>query len=223
VKEQSTSNGANGLEHKPAALSLIVAFLALTVVVIAYPVNIIDIRFSRFLQTADWAIVFKTTNAFFNEITLRILCLILIIYSMARKRYGMAILFGVSTIIEIVSFLIKLAIQRPRPTTDFIIEAGKSGGFSYISSHTFEYSFFFWMLAAIVAHSGFLSLSKSLRYSAVTILSIIPIAIGLGRIYLGEHWLTDVIGSYLLAGCIVTYAMTLLPRVIYRYAPKTGR
>lgn len=187
-------------------------FLILTVAVILHPVNGIDLAISRWLQSANWASIFEYTDWFFNGITLRVFCIIIIVYALIRKRYSIAALFAISAIIEVVSLAIKAIIQRPRPSAGLVLWQGYSEGYAYISSHTLEYSFFFWISAFLVHYSLPGKQWQILRKISVAILALLPLVIGADRIYTGNHWFTDVLGSYLLAGSIVLVIVMLMPK-----------
>jgi undecaprenyl-diphosphatase len=194
------------------AAVLFCLFILLTIMVNLYPVNLIDIAISRALQSASWASVFEYTDRFFNEITIRVFCVIIIAYALIRKKYAIAGLFAVSAAIEVVSLGIKSIFHRPRPSAELVLWHGNSTGFSYISGHTFEYSFFFWISAFLVYYSLPGEQHRAVRRISVAILGILSLIIGMDRIYTGNHWFTDVLGSYLLAGSMVLFTVMLMPK-----------
>jgi membrane-associated phospholipid phosphatase len=194
------------------AAILFCLFILLTIAVNLYPINRIDIAISRTLQSTSWAFVFEYTDRFFNEITIRVFCVIIIAYALNCKKYAIAGLFAVSAVIEVVSIGIKSIFHRPRPSAGLVLWHGSSTGFSYISSHTFEYSFFFWISAFLVYYSLPGEQHKAVRRISVALLVILSLIIGANRIYTGNHWFTDVLGSYLFAGCIVLVTVMLMPK-----------
>ncbi|PIW22966.1 MAG: hypothetical protein COW32_01820, partial [Candidatus Aquicultor secundus] len=75
-----------------------------------------------------------------------------------------------------------------------------STGFSYVSGHTLEYTLLFGFL-------GFLALlsaeGRTSRYVLSAVSFLMPLIVGLGRVYAGAHWVTDVVGGYLLGTAIL--------------------
>lgn len=199
------------------AAVLFCLFILLTVAVVIHPINVVDLTISRSLQSAAWASIFQYTDQFFSGITLRIFCAIIIIYALVRKKYAIASLYAISAVIEVVSLAVKSIVQRPRPSAGLVLWPGNATGFSYVSSHTIEYSFFFWISAFLVYYSLPGKQWQNIRRIAVPMLGILPLLIGADRIYTGNHWFTDVLGSYLLAGSIVLVTVMLMPKT---FSPK---
>lgn len=109
------------------------------------------------------------------------------------------------------SFLTKLVVRRPRPTNPLVrvIEANIRDT-SFPSGHTLHY----------VAFWGFFSylLSTKLRYrtarwTSVGLIGSLIALVGPSRVYLGHHWLTDVLGSYLLGIAYLLGLVALYRRV----------
>jgi undecaprenyl-diphosphatase len=101
---------------------------------------------------------------------------------------------------ELLSRILKALIRRPRPFPSFV----EIGGYAFPSGHallsiTF-YGFLFYLL---------LKWDKSWTTKVCGIICLISLIllIGFSRIYLNVHWLTDILGGYIiglvwLAGCI---------------------
>jgi undecaprenyl-diphosphatase len=118
------------------------------------------------------------------------------------------------------STVIKWFMQRPRPVagTDLRVAAAPLGGTSFPSGHVLTYvSTYGWL--AIVANVVLIR-PRQLRRVVVGALALLIAGVGPSRIYLGHHWPTDVLASYLLgssylAALVVAYrrlsARRLLP------------
>ena len=89
--------------------------------------------------------------------------------------------------------LAKPLVHRPRPPAADLI--GAAGGLSYPSGHATQ-AIATWGMLALVASAG-----RSSRVRAVVVVAGVVVGlVGVSRIYLGAHWLTDVLAGYALGG-----------------------
>ena len=96
--------------------------------------------------------------------------------------------------------LVKDLIQRPRPLPSQVNVVAALTSYSFPSGHVMFYVTFFGFL-------GFLALCllqpSPKRTVLLVLLGGLIAFIGLSRIYLGEHWASDVLGSYLLGSLLL--------------------
>jgi undecaprenyl-diphosphatase len=94
-----------------------------------------------------------------------------------------------------INVLVKDLVQRARPTTGLVNVVATLNSYSFPSGHVMFYLGFFgfiWFLA-------FSLLKPSIKRSLVLVFfGILIVLIGASRIYLGQHWASDVLGAYLL-------------------------
>ena len=90
----------------------------------------------------------------------------------------------------VVNDVLKTAVQRPRPGFDW---AGGVPEYSFPSGHSMK-SFVTYVALALVVWR-----LNGRRSGVVALVLALTLVVGIGtsRIYLGAHWLTDVIGAYL--------------------------
>jgi membrane-associated phospholipid phosphatase len=102
--------------------------------------------------------------------------------------------------------LIKVIIQRPRPTSDLVDVFSALTSYSFPSGHVMFYMSFF----GFVWYLSYSLLKRSWQRSFLLgFFGSLILTIGVSRIYLGHHWSSDVLGAYLLGG------LTLLAIVLF--------
>lgn len=108
----------------------------------------------------------------------------------------MIIAFALNPAVE---WALKALVDRPRPE---LLLLGRARGPSFPSGHVVASIGFYAMLPLLVWDA---TTSSRLRRAAASVAAAIVIAVGFSRIYIGVHWLTDVVGG-LLVGTIVVVA-----------------
>jgi membrane-associated phospholipid phosphatase len=99
---------------------------------------------------------------------------------------------GASLIVHV----IKLAIARPRPVLPEVIATAT--GYAFPSGHTAQAFAGYLGVAYIVAHR----LERRVwRIGVWAAAAVFAGFVGFTRLYLGVHWMTDVIGGAVIAGC----------------------
>jgi membrane-associated phospholipid phosphatase len=126
-----------------------------------------------------------------------------------RRRYGAALFLGIASGGALVlNGAMKVLFERPRP---HLAWATVLPDYSFPSGHTMN-AFVFYVALALIAWSV---LGRRLGLIAVVVAVAVAIGVGMSRIYLGYHYLTDVVGG-LLAGI----AWLLVVGAAFRARPK---
>lgn len=106
---------------------------------------------------------------------------------------------------------IKGLINRPRPKPFLVHVKGQSRGKSFPSGHVVSsINFWGWLFVIAMARK---EMNRGIRTALLSIPPLIIALIGPSRVYLGDHWTTDVLGGYLFGGgwfgCSVSLYLTL--------------
>jgi len=124
-----------------------------------------------------------------------------------RKSYRAAAAVLVTVLVGMLSVpVIKHLVARPRPEGLFL---GNSESFSFPSSHAVLAAMVLGVLAVLVSHwMG--RWTRSLAYATAGAMAVV---IGCSRVYLGAHWLSDVVAG-LLFGTVMTAAFAVVIETI---------
>jgi len=113
-----------------------------------------------------------------------------------------------SVIVGLLNLLIKMLVHRARPSSKLIHVTNLLNSYSFPSGHVMFYKGFFGFICFLT----FTLLKPSwIRNSVLIVFGSTVALIGLSRIYLGEHWASDVVGAYLLGGLCLIGCIRLYP------------
>jgi len=141
--------------------------------------------------------------------------LILLILPRTRMKAGLPIGAALSASAILGPVVLKNIFAIERPNINQLIDPG---GFGYPSGHSINAMVFFSACLIIVLRY---SKNKALKIGFTVFAMICILLVGLSRIYLGVHTLTDVIGGYL-AGSVVICTGLLVERRISQKAKTTS-
>jgi len=117
---------------------------------------------------------------------------IILLIVIKNKKIGVSICYNLALIASI-NYILKNIIQRPRPEEFQIIT---ETGFSFPSGHTMISTAFYGYLIYLIYKN---IINKKTKWILIIILSILIILIGLSRVYLGVHYISDVIAGFLIS------------------------
>jgi undecaprenyl-diphosphatase len=160
----------------------------------------LDDRINRFVhQHPGQTLAWKAVTDIGGPTTWRILGAIAAVGLWVRRQGRLAVLVAVAMAgAALLSGLLKVVVDRARPVVpDPVYHAG---GGSFPSGHALTS---FTALALLVLLVG-PHLTRRARALLVAAAALVAVAIGLSRLMLGVHYLTDVLGGWLLAALWLT-------------------
>jgi undecaprenyl-diphosphatase len=162
------------------------------------------------IQTSGFTIVaLMLSNIFDTNIVITISVIVAVgLIVKNHKRYSLLLFCAVVGDVLIVE-AIKMLIAAPRPLKGMIVQTG----YSFPSGHVVGTVVFFGFLTYFAWQIWRSSIAKATigsLYVAVTFL------VGFDRIYLNVHWLSDVLGAYLLGVFWLTFVL-----IIFRFFETT--
>jgi len=172
-----------------------------------------DLAFTNWLQS------YKSLNGFMWFVSLFgndftpywITALTALILFLSRFRYeACGVVFCVA-LSALINTLMKRLIARPRPTDEFVSILTQPGGLSFPSGHVTLYVCYFGFLFFLAYK--FIPRKSALRIPLLILLLLPIIFVGLSRIYLGAHWLSDIVGAYLWSSGWLTLSISLYQRL----------
>lgn len=129
-----------------------------------------------------------------------LVCILFLLFKKYTQLVAIFLTFGGSAVI---TFVIKNIVQRARPIDGLIVEHG----FSFPSGHAFAAVCFWGVLFYLLST---LTKNKPLKLLLLAIALLLAFLIGFSRVYIGVHWPSDVIASYLLSGVYVIAILILV-------------
>ncbi|WP_183568518.1 phosphatase PAP2 family protein [Mucilaginibacter sp. SP1R1] len=190
--------------------TLTIGFLLLTAFVFFFPSSLIDREFSEEVQEHHNLILDTIMKAiswfgYLPNAPITVTSIALIFFYFKYKKEA---LFLLSTLLSgVVSSIIKLLINRPRPSEPLVRIIVRTQQQSFPSGHVLFYVLFFGFLTFLMYEIKTIPKFIKVTVSVISLLFIFTIPYS--RVYLGAHWFTDVAAGFLL-GLICLYVLSVL-------------
>ena len=190
-----------------ATMTVVVGFAALVAILIVFGSIAEAVRAQEVFGLDTWATPFlhgiasPSLDVLMNALTdigssLVIVPILFVVgaWLLRRQRYGAALFLGVASVGSLVlQGTMKVFFARPRPHLDWVQQV--LSDYSFPSGHTMS-AVIFYVALALILWSVF---GRRIGVIALAIAATVTFGVGVSRIYLGYHYLTDVVGG-LLAG-----------------------
>jgi len=127
--------------------------------------------------------------------------LTMIVFWTIGVRLEAAFVAGLSAVSLLLNLLIKVQVSRPRPTGHLVHIIQTAIGYSFPSGHVMAYIAYWGLLFCfgVILFTG----RHWWRTDLLTTSAAFVVLIGPSRVYLGDHWASDVLGAYLIGGVLL--------------------
>ncbi len=186
-----------------------------------FDLDILDSVYSMRLPALTTA--FETITSLGEWYTVVALTLLLIAFEKTRFSFGVPVAIMAASSSSI-NFAIKNIVQRPRPDAEMMLI--EQGGYSFPSGHSVTSFAVYLMIAYLIIH--YYSKWDKEKYKYVSkakplciLFIILPILIAFSRMYLGVHYLTDVVGGFFEASLLLcVFIGFILPKLELKHPEK---
>ena len=176
---------------------LSVLFIALAILIKTNAINNFDAFFYNLITINMSDIltnIFKVITFFGSTIFIVILCVVLFIIFIILRRKNISFIIASCLIVStIFNNVIKIIIRRPRPE---VLKLVTETTYSFPSGHTMASVTMYGILLYLLIRSN---VNKKIKCILGAFLMILPILVGISRIYLGAHFASDILGGMILS------------------------
>ena len=134
-------------------------------------------------------------------------------FMLLRRWFAEAVFTIIASLGGLLTGLIKVAVDRPRPTADLVrLIGGETHGMSFPSGHVTQYVALFGFLFYLAY--TLLPRRSPVRLLLLIVFGLLIVLVGPSRIYMGHHWTSDVLAGFTvglvwLLGTIEAYRLWL--------------
>lgn len=172
-----------------------------------FPPTTLDLGFSHAVQSfqPSWltAKMILITNIMSPEVMLIVGILLTWYFWMHRKHPASTITAAAILAGNALTYILKYIIQRPRPLATDIHILIHETGFSFPSGHSVG-------IVLLIA-AWYILTPRKLRVDMLALGGILMLLVGYSRVYLGVHWISDVLAGYAVGAVWVAVVLLVAP------------
>ncbi len=174
-----------------------------------HPILPLDIAITRSFQQdqAPWLRLTMLAISYpGSSLLLPVLILMtVVVFWVIRDHLEAVFTGGLSALSLLLNLLLKVQVSRPRPTSNLVHIIQTAVGYSFPSGHVMAYIAYWGLLFAfgVILFKG----RHWWRTALLIVSAAFVVLIGPSRIYLGDHWASDVIGAYLVGETLLGLAV----------------
>lgn len=217
VREQAQQEVASGRQpwYRVSKLASILTIIYLAIFALftllawfvhVHPVIAVDVVITREFQEnrTPWLNTFMIAVSYLGNnwaVFATLILLTALAFWFVSLRLEALFIIGLSVISTLLNGLLKYIVSRPRPTATLVDIIQKASGQSFPSGHVMSYVAFF----GLVFSFGLILFRRDRwwHYALLIIPGLFVVLVGPSRIYLGDHWASDVLGGYLFGGLLL--------------------
>lgn len=191
---------------------VLVGLVVLGALALTSPVTHDDLAVDQALHSARFALATTVsvdlTHAAQEAVGLGVLAVAVAVLFVRRRRFDAAVLVAMAGASWILALALKVVFDRPRPPARLWLAPPDHSG-SFPSGHTTTAVVILLAVSFVVWHT------PRWRTAVIAVGGVFALAVGASRLYLGDHYPTDVAGSLftVAAAVLVVWALSDLPRV----------
>lgn len=152
------------------------------------------------------------TNWIGDGAQITVLALALTLVLAVCRRFAAAGLMLAATLTRSANALLKVIAASPRPTPNLVHVSERASGQGFPSGHVMSAVLVYGAIAYL-AHDQIRQVYVRRLVQALAVIMVL--ATGFGRVYVGAHWPSDVLGSYLWGTCLLLLLMGLYRRMAW--------
>jgi membrane-associated phospholipid phosphatase len=174
-----------------------------------HPILPLDVAITRSFQQnqAPWLRITMLAISYPGSSLLlpALVLLTAVVFWAVGSRLEAVLVAGLSTVSLLLNLLLKVLVSRPRPTANLVHIIQTALGYSFPSGHVMAYIAYWGLLFSfgVILFKG----RHWWRTALLTTSAALVVLIGPSRIYLGDHWASDVLGAYLIGGVLLGLAV----------------
>ena len=177
-----------------------------------HPVLAIDVTITREFQEnqSPWLSTIMIAVSYIGNnwiLSIGLIILAAAIFWMVRLYLEAVMVVVVSAVSALLNIAIKLIVDRPRPNSHLVDVIQHANGMSFPSGHVMSYVAFWGLLFSfgLILFTG----RRWWRIALLVISGLFVVLVGPSRIYLGDHWASDVLGGYIFGGVWLCIALLI--------------